>query len=314
MKDTRFLTHDCNARNDPKLLKVQMVMGGEGIGLYWCIVEMLWENEGYLPLDYDILAFNLRWASPEKVRSLVEDYGLFENDGSRFWSNSALDRIRKTKEVKQSRSDAGRKGNEVRWGGNSGNIPEQSQCDSDAIPEQSQVIALPTYLSTYQNKNKSFSFSFEKGDEHEMLVAYFTFLKNVPSPNKEVEKFLAFNNTDGRCWDDMPEKARSRAFNSWEQKPARRPRFEHDFLLGWAKVCDALMASGAPQRIRMAALADGVKYDAIKEKYILWIPDVLRDWIENHIQEVGSVLMREIVQPAGHSALCYRKCAESAKP
>ena len=313
MKDTRFLTHDCNARNDPKLLKVQMVMGGEGIGLYWCIVEMLWENEGYLPLDYDILAFNLRWASPEKVRSLVEDYGLFENDGSRFWSNSALERIKEKKGIIEQRKQAGRKGNEVRWGGKNDAIPEQSQCDSDAIPEASQVHR-SLFIYLLNNKNKSFSFSFEKGAEHEMLVAYFTFLKNVPNPNKETEKFLAFNNTDGRCWDDMPEKARSRAFNGWEQKPHRPPRFEHDFLVGWAKVCDALAASGAPKRIRMAALADGVKYDAIKEKYILWIPDVLRDWIENHIQDVGSVLMREIVQPAGHSALCYRKCAESVKP
>lgn len=310
MKDTRFLTHDCNARNDPKLLKVQMVMGGEGIGLYWCIVEMLWENEGYLPLDYDILAFNLRWASPEKVRSLVEDYGLFENDGSRFWSNSALDRIQRIEDAKEAKSAAGKKGRAAQLG-NFQAMPEQCPGNAKAMPEQ---CSGPTYLPFYQNKNKSFSFSFEKGSEQEMLVAYFTFLKNVPNPNKETEKFLAFNNTDGRCWDDMPEKARSRAFNSWEQKPARRPRFEHDFLLGWAKVCDALMASGAPKRIRMAALADGVKYDAIKEKYILWIPDVLRDWIENHIQEVGSVLMREIVQPAGHSALCYRKCAESSKP
>lgn len=313
MKDTRFLTHDCNARNDPKLLKVQMVMGGEGIGLYWCIVEMLWENEGYLPLDYDILAFNLRWATPEKVRSLVEDYSLFENDGSRFWSNSALDRIRKTKEVKQSRSDAGRKGNEVRWGGNSGNIPEQSQCDSDAIPEQSQVIALPTYLSTYQNKNKSFSFSFEKGSEQEMLVAYFTFLKNVPNPNKEVEKFLAFNNRDGRCWDEMTEEARSRAFSGWEQKPARRPRFDRGFLERWAAFCDALASSGAPWRVQMAAMADGIKYEADGGTFRLWCPDCLREWVEQHIPDAGAALMA-VANGEGCDRIAYRKCAESAKP
>lgn len=314
MKDTRFLTHDCNARNDPKLLKVQMVMGGEGIGLYWCIVEMLWENEGYLPLDYDILAFNLRWATPEKVRSLVEDYGLFENDGSRFWSNSALERIEARQVIVEQRKQAGRKGNEVRWGGKNDAIPEPSQCDSDAIPEPSHM-SRSFFLSFFKKKNKSliFLFDFDKDAEHKMLVAYFTFLKNVPSPNKEVEKFLAFNNRDGRCWDEMTEEARSRAFSGWEQKPARRPRFDRGFLERWAAFCDALASSGAPWRVQMAAMADGIKYEADGGTFRLWCPDCLREWVEQHIPDAGAALMA-VANGEGCDRIAYRKCAESAKP
>ena len=115
MKETRFLTHDCNARSDPKLLQLQMKMGGEGLGIYWCIVEMLWENDGYLPIDYDIIAFTLRWATVEKVKSVVEDFGLFQSDDTRFWSRSALDRIQRIEDTREAKSVAGRKGNAVRW-------------------------------------------------------------------------------------------------------------------------------------------------------------------------------------------------------
>lgn len=309
MKDTRFLTHDCNARNDPKLLKVQMAMGGEGLGLYWCLVEMLWENEGYLPVDYDLLAFNLRWVTADKVRSLVEDYGLFENDGSRFWSNSALERIKEKQGIIEQRKQAGRKGNEVRWGGKSDEIPEPSQSDSGAIANGSQEPR-SLFIYLFKNKNKSFSFSFEKSAEQEMLVAYFTFLKNVPLPNKETQKFLAYNNTDGRCWADMSEKARRLAFEGWEQKPSRRPRFDLEFLGRWAAFYDALFVSGAPVRVRMAALADGIKYEADGGTFRLWCPDCLREWVESHIPDAGKALMS-----VAHGECCeriaYRKCAES---
>ena len=67
MKDLQYITHDLGARNDPKLLKLQMEMGGQGLAIFWCLVEMLWENDGYLPTDYDALAFNLRWATAPEV-------------------------------------------------------------------------------------------------------------------------------------------------------------------------------------------------------------------------------------------------------
>ena len=309
MKETRFLTHDCNARSDPKLLKVQMNMGGEGLGMYWCIVEMLWENDGYLPVDYDILAFNLRWATPEKLRSLVEDYGLFENDGSRFWSNSALERIQRSEDARQLKVTAGRKGRAAQLG-DAQAVPEHCPDDAQAVPER---CPGPFYLSTFLNKNKSFSFSFEKSAEHEMLVAYFTFRKNVQNPNREAEKFLAFNNTDGRSWDDMPEKARRKAFDAWVQQPAGRPRYSQPFLARWAAFCDALVAAGAPQRVRLAALADGVRYEADNGTFRLWCPDVLRDWVEQHLPAVGPSLMA-VAQGEGCQKLAYRKCAESVKP
>ena len=58
MKDLQYMTHDLGARNDPKLISLQMAMGGQGLAIFWCLVEMLWENDGYLPTDYEAIAFS----------------------------------------------------------------------------------------------------------------------------------------------------------------------------------------------------------------------------------------------------------------
>jgi len=43
-----YFSHDYNARNDTKLVKVFMKYQLKGIGAYWCIIEMLYEEGGYL--------------------------------------------------------------------------------------------------------------------------------------------------------------------------------------------------------------------------------------------------------------------------
>ena len=50
MKDTFYFQHDYNARNDPKLQDVLIDLGVEGIGVFWCIIEQLYEQGGKLPL------------------------------------------------------------------------------------------------------------------------------------------------------------------------------------------------------------------------------------------------------------------------
>lgn len=323
MKETATLSHDFGARNDPKLIRLQMKMKGEGLGLYWCIVEMLWENGGYLAMDYEAIAFSLRWATPEKVRSVVEDFGLFSNDGEQFWSDSALERITSKEKMKQSRAEAGRRGMNSRYGRET-STPQETPSDGDSAQQSYNKTITPLQQTdnadiTFESFNKKekkemfFSFSsFEKKVQEEKLLSAFFFFKNVPAPGREMEKFIAFNNSDGRSWDDMTDDARLKAFDAWHQVPERRPRFSDRDLLGWWHLCMALEASGAPQRVRLAALADGVRWEADGDVFRLWCPDVLRDWIESHIQSVGAALMSGMIIPAGCTSLTYLTCKESA--
>ena len=111
-----YFSHDMNARNDAKLIKVLMRLGQAGKGVYWDLVEMLHEENGYLMLsDCESYAFALR-TDCAVINSLITDFGLFENDGAKFWSNSALQRIgqREAKSVKAKESADKRWGNSER--------------------------------------------------------------------------------------------------------------------------------------------------------------------------------------------------------
>lgn len=41
-----YFKHDFSARNHPKLKGVKRKYGIEGIGIYWCLLEILYENNG----------------------------------------------------------------------------------------------------------------------------------------------------------------------------------------------------------------------------------------------------------------------------
>jgi hypothetical protein len=106
-----FFSHDYNARNDLKIKKLFMAQGLSGIGLYWSIVEMLYEKGGYIENSYiPTIAFDLR-TTTESIESLVKDFGLFSCDKKRFFSESILKRLN----VRAEKSEKARKNIEARW-------------------------------------------------------------------------------------------------------------------------------------------------------------------------------------------------------
>lgn len=96
-KETFYFKHDYNARHDRKLVNVIMNHGMIGIGVYWCVVEMLYEEGGYLPLnkqEYERISFELR-ADIEIIESIINDFGLFlvSTDTKLFFSDTILSRL-----------------------------------------------------------------------------------------------------------------------------------------------------------------------------------------------------------------------------
>jgi len=129
MKETYYFLHDYHARHDFKIEKLLMEKGLEGIGAYWCIVEMLYENNGYLEFDYDGIAMALRTNKP-LINDLIEKYKLFENDGTKIWSNSVLRRL----EERRLKSEKARTSANNRWNKNANAM--RTQCDGNAIKER----------------------------------------------------------------------------------------------------------------------------------------------------------------------------------
>lgn len=125
MKEVYYFQHDYNARNDPKLQDVLIEHGAVGIGVFWCIVEQLYEQDGFLPLkSCKSIAFALHVES-KVVESVVQDFDLFQNDGEKFWSKSVNARLEKRKTISESRKLAAIK----RW---QSIQSQQTQCNSNA--------------------------------------------------------------------------------------------------------------------------------------------------------------------------------------
>ena len=143
MKETYYFSHDYNARNDRKMQRLIMKQGVDGVGIFWCIVEMLYEEGGSMLLsECERIAFELR-TDCERINFVLLESELFENDGKTFWSNSVLDRLNKRKE----KSVKAKESADKRWAyANALRL----ECDGNAIKD-----------SKPKEKKEKFEFSFE---------------------------------------------------------------------------------------------------------------------------------------------------------
>ncbi len=111
MKSSYYFPHDYHARHDPKLEKLRMEIGPVGDGIYWDLVEMLYEEGGYLPLKNMPLIAKALNTTEELVNKVVKSAELFEIKRDKFYSESALRRLKHIKnKTKKARENA-----EKRW-------------------------------------------------------------------------------------------------------------------------------------------------------------------------------------------------------
>lgn len=129
MKNTYYFPHDYHARHDPKLDKLFLTYGYEGVGVYWCLVEMLYEQDGYL----NIVDMKLLSRGDDelcgRIINVIRDFGLFKFDDDRFWSESLLKRLK----LISDKSKKATKSALNRWYGYTDALPTDS--DSNAIKE-----------------------------------------------------------------------------------------------------------------------------------------------------------------------------------
>jgi len=110
MKEAYYFSHDSNARNDLRVVKLRRLHGLAGVGLFWCVVEMLREADEYKLPQENIpdICFELR--VEEDVFQSLFDCGLLERDEIYFWSNSLINRMKKREEISKKRAEIGRRG------------------------------------------------------------------------------------------------------------------------------------------------------------------------------------------------------------
>ena len=131
-KDTYYFGHDYNSRSDVKIKKMIMKHGMVSYGIFWAIIEDLYQNANALQPHYELLAFEYR-VDTELIKSILHDFDLFIFNGENFKSLSIErrlnDREEKSLKAKQSAS--------LRWNKNKDNANAlQSHTSRNAIKEK----------------------------------------------------------------------------------------------------------------------------------------------------------------------------------
>ena len=159
-KDSSFyFSHDYNARNDGKIKKLLRTHGMLGYGIFWAIVEDLYNNANALHLDYESIAFDLR-ADSEVVKSVIFDFDLFEIRDVIFASTSVQRRL----DQRNNKSIKARASANSRW--------EKERFDADALHSDSEGNAIK------ERKGKEIKERKEKEKENNLQFSEFHNIQN----------------------------------------------------------------------------------------------------------------------------------------
>ena len=131
MANKEYFSHDYNTRSDDKVKLLIRKYGMTGYGVFWSLIEDLYNNANALRLDCDGIAYDLHTDS-DIIRWIIFESKLFRitNDEAFFSSDTVKGRLklRKIKSVKASESAA------LRW-------------------TKRNAIALPTHSSMVSDSN-----------------------------------------------------------------------------------------------------------------------------------------------------------------
>lgn len=297
-----YFPHDFNARTDPKLQNVMMDMGMAGIGLYWCLIEQLYDQGGAIALsDVRAIAFNLH-VEKSMVEQLINDYDLFETDGVMFWSPAIEKRIGKRKEE----SEKKRQNVLKRWQKEAEITQDEDGCNTEETPvynnENTAVIQAEDGCNTIKvnkRKEKEINISLSVSDaqahtptcekaadaaEREKFFEII-FFRNARSPEKEVKAFCDYYEANGwKRSNGAVIQDRLAACRQWKVKEEQR--FPDKFLAFWSVVFLTLNE----QRILLTDVK-GAK-EATDGVLTLNCTEKLREVIEQNADKVGPCMRR----------------------
>lgn len=163
-----YFSHDSNARNSDKLIRLRMQHKAAGYGVYFMILERLREEPGYMSVkDYNMIAFDLR-EDASLIKSVVEDFGLFvfTDDGKYFYSESLCRRMGmkdeksvKARESANKRWEKKRKEQQSQGEGNADVMQPQYERNANASNQECECNAIK------KRKGKENIIDFPSGEE-----------------------------------------------------------------------------------------------------------------------------------------------------
>lgn len=198
-KDTFYFSHDYNTRTDSKIKRLIQRHGYLGYGIYWAIIEDLYNNANALPMDYDCIAFDLHTDS-KTIESIIIDFELFVFNDGFFSSNSVERRLNERGE----KSEKARLSANKRWEKKKEDATAmQPQCEGNAIKEkkgkESKDINIDwrSDFSIYQNDCKNAFIKLE--DDKDYLYKLEGFYPKSDIKQSLRNLYTSYINTE-ECW------------------------------------------------------------------------------------------------------------------
>ena len=191
MKETYYLKHDYNSRNDEKVLRLRMKYeDGSGYAIYWMLLEKLGESsEGRLKLeDIEYIGYDLHF-SCDRIADVIHQHMLFENDGMYFWSNRLLSDLAGRDE----KSKQGRLAAKVRWDKERKKMQTHCSGNADAMQGEDR-IGEDRRESTPSQKMKIFLDSVKNKDAEYLTLLSTLEANGIPNPIVvgELDKFSSY--------------------------------------------------------------------------------------------------------------------------
>ena len=113
MKDTRYFTHDENARHDPKIQALIKKYKIKGYGMFWVIIETMRASTGYKLLQkkyvMESLAEQMQCSADEVkefIKDCVNEFELFVQENGFVYSESLLVRMSKLEAMRDKKRSA----------------------------------------------------------------------------------------------------------------------------------------------------------------------------------------------------------------
>jgi hypothetical protein len=128
-----YFQHDNYSRDDEKLVEVRMKHQMAGIGVYWCLVEMLHESNGYIETKPKLLAFQLQ-VDEQVINDVVEI--CFSVEDGKITCNRVKQNLNERQEKFKKKQEVGRQNVLKRWNKDTTTIPT----NTTTIPNDSKVI------------------------------------------------------------------------------------------------------------------------------------------------------------------------------
>jgi len=175
-KETFYFSHDYTAKSDEKIKNLIYEFGYEGYGIYWSLIEELYQNANALQTNYKRIAFDMR-VDENTIKSIIENFDLFVVENGFFGSLSVQRRL----DMRNEKSNKARESAQKRWTKDANALPTQS--DSNAIKESKvkenklkEVIDIDFFNEVWElynkklNKEESFkAFKKIKSTEYELI-------------------------------------------------------------------------------------------------------------------------------------------------